>query len=149
MTARFPSPCATPGRPPIRLGVILLLPLALTACDPGLLDTSRATGPWAPQGLNAANLAAMVQNPADLTHGHGDGGPDRKLAAHAVTDLWAAPSATARLAGSSGGGSGKSGGSSGADGGSGSSGSGGGGSGASGSGGGGSGGSGASAGTGN
>jgi hypothetical protein len=92
----------------LRYAVVALLPLALSACI--VPDESRASGPWSPQGLNAANLAAMVQNPADLSHGRSDTGPDRKLSAQAVTTLWANPTpALSHDASSSGGGSGSSG----------------------------------------
>jgi hypothetical protein len=81
-------------------------------------DLSGASGQWRMQGVNAENLAVMVANPADLSHGRGDTGPDRKLSAKAVTDLWANP--TAPLPGSdlSGGGSSSGGSSSGGSGGS-------------------------------
>jgi uncharacterized membrane protein YgcG len=72
----------------------------LAACH--VPDTSGAEGVWAPKGINAANLAAMVADPADLVRGHSDKGPDHKLAAHAVTDLWA-NSAGASAGGAAGG----------------------------------------------
>jgi len=86
----------------LRLVAILLLPLVVARCNahpPGDADDQ-----WRPKGINAANLAAMVVNPADLTHGHGDPGPDRKLSARAVTELWANPVAPLISGASSGGG---------------------------------------------
>jgi hypothetical protein len=92
----------------LRCAVIALAPLALSACI--VPDASRAEGPWSPQGVNAANLAAMVKDPADLSHGHGDKGPDHKLAAQAVTTLWENPTTSLSPSGSgNGGGSGASG----------------------------------------
>jgi uncharacterized membrane protein YgcG len=92
----------------LRCAVITLAPLALSACI--VPDASRAESPWSPQGVNAANLAAMVKDPADLSHGHGDKGPDRKLSAQAVTTLWENPSPSLPQSGaSSGSGSGASG----------------------------------------
>jgi uncharacterized membrane protein YgcG len=90
----------------LRCAVIVLVPLALSACM--VPDASKADGAWAPKGLNAANLAAMVEKPADLSHGRGDPGPERKLAAHAVIDLWTNPTgaSSSPAGGSAGGGSG-------------------------------------------
>jgi uncharacterized membrane protein YgcG len=101
----------------LRHAILVLAPLALSACI--VPDASHADGAFRPQGLNAANLAAMVQDPADLSHGRGDAGPDRKLAAHAVTTLWQNPtpslpqdaSSSSSGSGSSGSGGGGSGGS--------------------------------------
>jgi hypothetical protein len=75
----------------LRLAIGLVLPIALAACH--VPDESRADDTWRPKGLNAANLAAMVENPADLVRGRGDAGPARKLAAQAVIELWSNPSA--------------------------------------------------------
>ncbi len=86
----------------LRCAVIVLAPLALSACV--VPDASKADGAWAPKGLNAANLAAMVVNPADLSHGRGDQGLDRKLGARAVNDLWSSPSPIASSGGGSAGG---------------------------------------------
>jgi uncharacterized membrane protein YgcG len=85
--------------------IAAVAPLAVAACQ--VPDTSGAASVWSPKGINAANLAAMVANPADLVRGHDDPGPDRKLSAHAVLDLWANPtSGGAGGAGAGGGGSG-------------------------------------------
>jgi len=73
----------------LRLAVVVLVPMALVACD--ALDADRQADSWQPKGLNAANLAAMVQDPADLARGHGDPGPDRKVGAHAVIEFWEHP----------------------------------------------------------
>jgi hypothetical protein len=42
---------------------------------------------WHPLGINDANLAAMVVNPADLVHGRGTGDSDGQAAAAAVHRL--------------------------------------------------------------
>lgn len=89
----------------LRCAVIVLVPLALSACM--VPDASKADNAWAPKGINAANLAAMVEKPADLSHGRSDPGPDRKMSARAVVDLWTNPTPTSLSpgAGSAGGGS--------------------------------------------
>jgi hypothetical protein len=56
----------------------------------------------------------MVENPADLARGRSDPGPDRKLSAHAVTQLWANPTPALPAAGSTSGASPSGGGGSGA-----------------------------------
>ncbi len=100
-------------RTPVALMILALMaPMALVGlagCD--AVNADRGESEWHPKGLNAANLAAMVDNPADLARGRSDPGPDRKLSAHAVTELWANPtpslsaaSAAAGVAGPSGGG---------------------------------------------
>jgi hypothetical protein len=71
----------------------LAAPLVLGACK--VPDASGADQVWAPKGINAANLAAMVANPADLVRGRGDTGPEHKLAAQAVLDLWTNPTGAA------------------------------------------------------
>jgi uncharacterized membrane protein YgcG len=93
----------------LRCAVIVLVPLALSACV--VPDASKADSAWAPKGINAANLAAMVEKPADLSHGRGDPGPDRKISARAVVDLWTNPTIAAALPGASAAGGGSSGGS--------------------------------------
>jgi uncharacterized membrane protein YgcG len=71
------------------MAAAVLAPLALGACDQ--IAANEAMNKWHPAGVNAANLAAMVKDPADLARGRTDPGPDRKLSAHAVTSLWANP----------------------------------------------------------
>ncbi len=73
----------------LRLAAMVLLPVMLAGCDS--LNSDHASPEWTPKGLNAANLAAMVQDPADLARGHHDPGPERKLSAKAVNDLWTKP----------------------------------------------------------
>ena len=86
----------------LRCAVIVLVPLALSACM--VPDASKADNAWAPKGINAANLAAMVEKPADLSHGRSDPGPDRKMSARAVVDLWTNPTPTSLSPGAGSGG---------------------------------------------
>ncbi len=86
------------------LVIVTSAPLALGACQ--VPDTSGADATWSPKGINAANLAAMVADPADLVRGRDDAGPEHKLAAHAVIDLWSNPTGAAQGAASGGSGSG-------------------------------------------
>jgi len=51
----------------------LALSLSLAACQGGAaLDIPPPPSDWQPQGINAANIAAMAAHPADLVRGHGD-----------------------------------------------------------------------------
>jgi hypothetical protein len=70
------------GRP---AGLLLAL-LALGGC--AVTDTYSRPGTWHPDRANAANLAAMAANPADLLHGRGRDGSDSALAAAAIERLW-------------------------------------------------------------
>lgn len=67
--------------------LLLLLPLALTACASN--EPYERQGTWHNTGINDANLAAMVANPADLQRGRQSQEPDSPLAIDAVTRLWA------------------------------------------------------------
>lgn len=60
--------------------------LLVAGCAEGYLY--RRQGMWQPEGANAANLAAMVQRPADLLRGRGDPVAERREAADAVKRLW-------------------------------------------------------------
>jgi hypothetical protein len=71
------------------LALCAALASALAACN--ALDTDRGAEAWQPKGLNAANLAVMVQDPADLIRGRSDPGPVRNLSTRAVLDLWRSP----------------------------------------------------------
>jgi len=52
------------------------------------LDPYQRPGMWQPEGVNDRNIAAMVQDPRDLAHGRGDGGPAWNTGAAAVDRLW-------------------------------------------------------------
>jgi hypothetical protein len=58
----------------------------LAACQ-HIDDPSNRAGTWKPEHVNDANLVAMVANPADLDHGHGDGGTFGATAAGAIERL--------------------------------------------------------------
>lgn len=64
------------------LGALLLSGCAMT-------DPFQRPGVWRPEGINQANIAAMVAHPGNLRHGQSDGDTsDSPLAAAAVTRLW-------------------------------------------------------------
>lgn len=63
------------------------LPLLLLLAGCAGLGPYERAGQWQPSGANAANLAAMVSNPADLLHGHGDPGPQSRMATDAAIRL--------------------------------------------------------------
>ena len=62
----------------------LLLPPLLSACD---YDPALRPGTWLPSGVNDANLAAMVANPADLYGNPGSRFSRGSAAAPAVNRL--------------------------------------------------------------
>ena len=96
------GPCITHRRPLGRAAGLLLALLALGGC--AATDTYSRPGTWHPDGANAANLAAMAANPADLLHGRGRGGSDGALAAAAIERLWdGPPPATGGTGGTAGG----------------------------------------------
>jgi len=75
------------------LGLLLLSGCAAT-------NPFHRPGAWRPEGVNQANIAAMVARPADLLRGRDAGGTDSPLAAAAVTRLWEGsppPSAVAAI----------------------------------------------------
>ena len=51
-------------------------------------DPYRREGMWQPEGANQANIAAMVQRPADLRHGRSDSIRETRRAVDAVERLW-------------------------------------------------------------
>ena len=69
------------------------LHFAAVVCLLALLSGCNATDPynrpysWHPTGANAANLAAMAANPADIGHGRGTSASDGATAAAAVDRL--------------------------------------------------------------
>ncbi len=80
------------ARPPCRLVLLkprMLLALSVTGLSVGCTATDPlyASGRWYPGGVNAANLAAQVADPADLQHGRHATGSDALLAAAAVARL--------------------------------------------------------------
>ena len=88
-----------PNRPRAGLRAMLGL-LLLSGC--AATDPFHRPGAWRPEGVNQANIAAMVARPADLLRGRDAGGTDSPLATAAVTRLWeGAPSPAAAAAGAS------------------------------------------------
>ncbi len=73
-----------PGRRARVAAIVLLLPTASCA---GLDDPSEQAGSWNPEGLNNANIAAMVANPRDLAWGVNDPVSPGQLSAVAVRRL--------------------------------------------------------------
>jgi hypothetical protein len=74
------------------------LPLLLIGCTPPDgsrpdAEAQRQEDTFRPKGINAANLAAMVADPADLVRGHDATTPGRKMGAQAVIRLWEKPPA--------------------------------------------------------
>ena len=80
MSARIVLPKR--ARPGLRGALGLLLLSGCAATDP-----FHRPGAWRPEGVNQANIAAMVARPADLLRGRDAGGTDSPLAAAAVTRL--------------------------------------------------------------
>ncbi len=68
-----------------RRHAVWLMLAALTGC--AATDTYRRPGTWHPDGANAANIAAMAENPEDLVHGRGSPGSNGALAAQAIDRL--------------------------------------------------------------
>jgi hypothetical protein len=60
--------------------------LSLPGCA-GLNDPYQRAGTWRPEGLNDANIAAMVTRPSDLTQGVNDPVSPAQLSAAAVHRL--------------------------------------------------------------
>jgi hypothetical protein len=66
---------------------LLALPLfLLAACGSG--DPYRRADTWAPSGVNAENLAAMIADPRNLVLGQRGGRPDAQQAVGAVDRIW-------------------------------------------------------------
>nr|WP_294517573.1 hypothetical protein [uncultured Rhodopila sp.] len=70
----------------MRTKLLILVALSLAACQ-NIADPSYSSGTWKPAHVNEANLQAMIANPADLDHGHGDGRTSAVLAAAAIDRL--------------------------------------------------------------
>lgn len=66
--------------------LIALLAAFVAGCAEA--DPYRRHGMWQPEGANSANIAAMVQNPADLLRGRAERSAETHRAADAVERLW-------------------------------------------------------------
>jgi len=71
---------------PSTLGVACLAAGLTAGC--ARIDPYQRPGMWQPEGVNDRNIAVMVQDPRDLTRGHGDRGPAWTTGAAAVDRLW-------------------------------------------------------------
>lgn len=75
--------------PVVRRFGTLGLSLALAACQGvAALDLPPPPSDWRPQGVNAANIAAMAAHPGDLVRGHGDPGRTAQDVTTPVLRLW-------------------------------------------------------------
>ena len=79
------------GVPPIiaLAGVLLLGSLTLAGCSQ--TDPYLRSGTWKPSGVNTANIASMVANPADLSRGRGETTGTVRSATTAVDRMWRGP----------------------------------------------------------
>lgn len=68
--------------------IYLLLAASLCACQTIKQDIPPDDTGWVPQGINAANIAAMAAVPRDLAHGRGDLTGTGHTTAQAVIRLW-------------------------------------------------------------
>jgi len=73
------------------LPALLLGTATLAGC--AQTDPFNRAGIWQPSGANAANIASMAANPADLTRGRGDPPSNLRTATGAVERLWKGPTA--------------------------------------------------------
>jgi hypothetical protein len=80
----IPQPNTNRFRRVLRAVVLLQLPLAGCA---GLNDPYKRAGTWRPEGVNDANIVAMVTHPSDLTLGKDDPTSPGQLSAAAVRRL--------------------------------------------------------------
>jgi type IV pilus biogenesis protein CpaD/CtpE len=77
-------------RAALRSGLVLLAAFSASGCAQvfgAATDPQLRSGLWRPNHANHADLAAQVQDPADLTHGSSSAGSDGELAASAVSRL--------------------------------------------------------------
>jgi hypothetical protein len=72
-------------KPILQSGVAAGLATLLSGCN--ALEPYGRADAWHPTGANAANLAAMAADPADLVRGRGTGASDGLAAAAAVDRL--------------------------------------------------------------
>ena len=87
-------------RTPALAGILLLGSLALAGCSQ--TDPYQRSGTWKPSGVNTANIASMVANPADLSRGRGETTGTVRSATGAVTRMWQGPPAPAAAPSASG-----------------------------------------------
>lgn len=66
--------------------LFLVFGLALSGCAKN--DPFERVGIWKPSGVNEANIAAMVANPADLARGRGNAGGRVRTTTTPVERLW-------------------------------------------------------------
>jgi hypothetical protein len=76
---------------------VLLGTLALAGCTT-IIDPFQREGVWRPSGVNDANLASQVANPADLAQGREDARGSVRTSTRAVERLWTAAPAPAAQA---------------------------------------------------
>ncbi len=72
----------------MRVAPLALLALsgALAGCS--ATDPYEKAGIWRPSGVNGANIAAQVANPADLVRGRGEAGGSVRSSGPAVERMW-------------------------------------------------------------
>jgi type IV pilus biogenesis protein CpaD/CtpE len=83
--------------PTLLLAALLLAAVPLAGCSQ--TDPYERAGIWKPSGVNEANIAAMVANPADLSRGRGDPGAGTRTATGAVSRMWEGPAKPAAAPG--------------------------------------------------
>lgn len=69
-------------------GLALVAALAAPVAGCAGTDPYERAGIWKPSGVNDANIAAQVANPADLARGRGDSTGTVRTATRAVDRLW-------------------------------------------------------------
>lgn len=72
----------------MRVAPLALLALAGALAGCSATDPYEKAGIWRPSGVNDANIAAQVANPADLVRGRGDAGGSVRGAGVAVERMW-------------------------------------------------------------
>lgn len=76
---------------PARIRQIAVLAAFVLLAGCSKIDPYEREGVWRPSGANAANLAVMVANPADLAVGRGDPNPGIRTATTPVERMWRGP----------------------------------------------------------
>ena len=72
----------------MRVAPLALLALCGAIAGCSQTDPYERAGIWRPSGVNDANIAAQVANPADLVRGRGDGQGSVRGSSTAVERLW-------------------------------------------------------------